>query len=185
MTNFLAPLGRQGLCLVDSGCSAAVPGTLMVPAGRWDSSSSSSEPPGAVSCSSAHASIGRLEAEKKCFFHSTLPAITVFLSSLYLKKSSLLPGPEVNAFLSAALTATRLLGFSSSRALKFVTSWGFFPYLQLSTWDSIFFFILPFKSPENKTPDSGTIWAPIHLLNPVSLARFCSTEVTQGHILSP
>lgn len=104
-------------------------------------SSSSSEPPGAVSCSSAHASIGRLEAEKKCFFHSTLPAITAFLSSLYLKKSSLLPGPEVSAFLSAALTATRLLGFSSSRALKFLTGWGFFPYLQLSTWDSIFFFL--------------------------------------------
>lgn len=32
-----------------------------------------------------------------------------------------------------------LLGFSSSRALKFLTGWGFFPYLQLSTWDSIFF----------------------------------------------
>lgn len=34
-----------------------------------------------------------------------------------------------------------LLGFSSSRALKFLTGWGFFPYLQLSTWDSIFFFL--------------------------------------------
>lgn len=52
----------------------------------------------------------------------------------------------------------------------------FFSYLQLSTWDSIFFFILPFKSPANKTPDSGTVWAPIHLLNPVSLATFCSTR---------
>lgn len=70
-----------------------------------------------------------------------------------------------------------LLGFSSSRALKFLTGWGFFPYLQLSTWDSIFFFfILPFKSPANKTPGSGTVWAPIHLLNPVSLAKFCSTR---------
>lgn len=110
-------------------------------------SSSSSEPPGAVSCSSAHASIGRLEAEKKCFFHSTLPAITVFLSSLYLKKSSLLPGPEVSAFLSAALTATCLLCFSSSRALKFVTGWVFFFFSSAEHLGFDFFLYTSFQEP--------------------------------------
>lgn len=78
-----------------------------------------------------------------------------------------------------------LLGCSSSRALKFLTGWGFFPYLQLSTWDSIFFLYTSFQEPCKQDSDSGAVWAPIHLPSPVSLASSCSsTRNTRSYFKS-
>lgn len=70
-------------------------------------------------------------------------------------------------------TSALLLLFQSSEVCNRL---GFFFLSSAEHLGFDFFFILPFKSPANKTPDAGTVWAPIHLLNPVSLARFCSTR---------
>lgn len=153
MTTFGGPVGSEGsawwallLC-----CSWSVER-------RWGSSSSSSEPVLLLS-SRFNGQVGGREEMFLSQHITSNHSLSFFFISKEILAIARARGQRF-PFCCSHCHTSALLGFSSSRALKFLTGWGFFPYLQLSTWDSIFFFILPFRSPANKTPDSGTCGHP-------------------------